>query len=79
MSSARGRSLRRFVVLVVVCAIALQLYFLLRIACMAVVDPESTTTISSHHASESSASAIRADWFLQIMQPEIGKASGIAK
>jgi len=43
MSSARGRSLRRFVVLVVVCAIALQLYFLLRIACMAVVDPESTT------------------------------------
>jgi len=43
MNSARGRSLRRFVVLVVVCAIALQLYFLLRIACMAVVDPESTT------------------------------------
>nr|HET7857787.1 transglycosylase domain-containing protein [Caldimonas sp.] len=43
MSSTRGRSLRNFLVLVVVCAIALQLYFLLRIACMAVVDPESTT------------------------------------
>ena len=43
MSAPRGRSLRRFVALVVVCAIALQLYFLLRIACMAVVDPGSTT------------------------------------
>jgi monofunctional biosynthetic peptidoglycan transglycosylase len=43
MSSSRGRSLRNFVVLVVVSAIALQLYFLLRIACMTVVDPESTT------------------------------------
>ena len=43
MSSSRGRSLRNFVVLVVVSAIALQLYFLLRIACMTVVDPQSTT------------------------------------
>jgi monofunctional biosynthetic peptidoglycan transglycosylase len=43
MSAPRGRSLRRFVALVVVSAIALQLYFLLRIACMAVADPESTT------------------------------------
>jgi monofunctional glycosyltransferase len=43
MTSSRGRSLRRFVLLVVVCAVALQLYFLLRIACMAVVDPQSTT------------------------------------
>jgi len=43
MSASRGRSLRNFVVLVVVSAIALQLTFLLRIACMAVVDPQSTT------------------------------------
>ena len=43
MSSSRGRSLRRLVVLVVVSAIALQLYFLLRIASMTVLDPQSTT------------------------------------
>ncbi|MBV9889957.1 MAG: transglycosylase domain-containing protein [Rhizobacter sp.] len=43
MSATRGRSLRRLVVLVVVSAIALQLYFLVRIACMTVVDPDSTT------------------------------------
>jgi monofunctional biosynthetic peptidoglycan transglycosylase len=41
--SARGRSLGRFVLLVLVCALALQLYFLVRIALMAVVDPQSTT------------------------------------
>jgi monofunctional biosynthetic peptidoglycan transglycosylase len=43
MTSSRGRSLRRFVLLVVVCAVSLQVYFLLRISCMALVDPQSTT------------------------------------
>jgi len=43
MTRSRGRSLRRFVLLVVVCAASLQLYFLLRIGCMAIVDPQSTT------------------------------------
>ena len=43
MSASRGRSLRKLLILVVVSAIALQLYFLLRIVCMAVVDPDSTT------------------------------------
>ena len=43
MTSARGRSLRRFLALLVVSALALQLYFLARIALMLVVDPESTT------------------------------------
>src|SRR6185295_4921453 len=43
MSASRGRSLRRLLYLVVVCAIALELTFLLRIAGMAVFDPQSTT------------------------------------
>jgi monofunctional biosynthetic peptidoglycan transglycosylase len=43
MSSSRGRSLRRLAALVVVAFVALQLYFLARIALMAVVDPQSTT------------------------------------
>ena len=43
MTSSRGRSLRRFLALVLVSAVALQLYFLARIAAMALVDPQSTT------------------------------------
>ena len=43
MSASRRRSLRNFLILVVVSAIALQLYFLLRIVGMTVVDPQSTT------------------------------------
>ena len=43
MTPPRGRSLGRFALLVVVSALALQLYFLARIALMAVVDPQSTT------------------------------------
>ena len=43
MSASRGRSLRRFALLVAVCALALQLYFVARIALMALVDPASTT------------------------------------
>jgi len=43
MTPSRGRSLRRFLALVLVSAIALQLYFLVRIAAMAVLDPQSTT------------------------------------
>ena len=43
MSAARGLSLRRLLVLVVISAIALQLYFLIRIVCMVVIDPQSTT------------------------------------
>jgi monofunctional glycosyltransferase len=37
------RSLRRFLALLLIGALALQLYFLLRVALMAVVDPRSTT------------------------------------
>ena len=43
MTAVRGRSLGRFVLLVAISAVALQLYFLARIAAMAVVDPQSTT------------------------------------
>ena len=43
MSSPRGRSLGRFVLLLLVCVLALQLYFLARIALMAMLDPQSTT------------------------------------
>jgi len=43
VTAARGRSLRRLALLVIVSLIALQLYFLARIALMAIVDPESTT------------------------------------
>ncbi|HEY2188344.1 MAG TPA: transglycosylase domain-containing protein [Caldimonas sp.] len=43
MTAPRGRSLRRFLVLVLVSAVALQLYFVGRIALMALVDPQSTT------------------------------------
>jgi monofunctional biosynthetic peptidoglycan transglycosylase len=43
MSRARGRSLGRFALLLLVCLIALQLYFVARIALMAVLDPQSTT------------------------------------
>ena len=43
MTSPRGRSLRRFAALVLVCAVALQLYFVARIGVMAIVDPRSTT------------------------------------
>ena len=43
MNASRGRSLGRFVALVVVSAVALQLYFVLRIATMAAIDPHSTT------------------------------------
>jgi monofunctional glycosyltransferase len=42
-ASSAGRSLGRFLLLVVVSAISLQLYFLARIAMMAVVEPRSTT------------------------------------
>ena len=43
MTASRGRSLRRLALLVIVSFVALQLYFLARIAVMAIVDPESTT------------------------------------
>jgi monofunctional biosynthetic peptidoglycan transglycosylase len=43
MTSSAARALRRFVLLVIVSAVSLQLYLLARIACMAVVDPQSTT------------------------------------
>jgi monofunctional biosynthetic peptidoglycan transglycosylase len=43
MTAPRGRSLRRFVVLVLLSAVALQLYFVARIALMTLVDPQSTT------------------------------------
>ncbi len=43
MSAQRGRSLRRLALLVLVSFAALQLYFLVRIALMAVLDPRSTT------------------------------------
>lgn len=43
MSSARARSVWRFVALLAVCTLGLQLYFVARIAVMAVVDPQSTT------------------------------------
>ena len=43
MTASRGRSLRRLALLVIVSFVALQLYFLARIALMAIVDPESTT------------------------------------
>ena len=43
MTSPRARSLRRFAALVLVCVVALQLYFFARIALMAIVDPQSTT------------------------------------
>jgi monofunctional biosynthetic peptidoglycan transglycosylase len=42
MMRSRGRSLWRAVSLLLVCFVALQLYFVLRIALMAVVDPQST-------------------------------------
>ena len=38
-----GASLARLAALVIVSAVALQLYFLLRVALMAVADPQSTT------------------------------------
>jgi monofunctional biosynthetic peptidoglycan transglycosylase len=43
MTTPRGRSLRRFAGLVIVSLVALQLFFLARIALMAIVDPQSTT------------------------------------
>ena len=43
MTTSIGRSLRRLALLVVVSFVALQLYFLARIAVMAIVDPRSTT------------------------------------
>ena len=43
MTSPRALSLRRFAALVLVCVVALQLYFVARIAVMAIVDPQSTT------------------------------------
>ena len=43
MTTSRGRGLRRLVLLVVVSFVALQLFFLARIAMMAIVDPQSTT------------------------------------
>jgi len=43
VTSPRALSLRRFAALVLVCVVALQLYFVARIALMAVVDPQSTT------------------------------------
>src|SRR5206468_300317 len=43
VTTSRGRSLRRLALLVIVSFVALQLYFLVRIAAMAIVDPESTT------------------------------------
>ena len=43
MKLALGRPIGRFVALLVVCTLGLQLWFLARIALMAVVDPQSTT------------------------------------
>ncbi|MEP6739938.1 MAG: transglycosylase domain-containing protein [Caldimonas sp.] len=43
MTRSRGRSIARFIALLAVCTLGLQLYFLARIALMAVVDPQSTT------------------------------------
>jgi monofunctional glycosyltransferase len=43
VTTSRGRGLRRLALLVVVSFVALQLYFLARIAVMAIVDPQSTT------------------------------------
>ena len=43
MTTARSGSLRRLVLLLVVSFAALQLYFLARVALMAIVDPQSTT------------------------------------
>jgi len=43
VTAARGRSLRRLALLVIVSFVALQLWFLARIAVMAIVDPQSTT------------------------------------
>ena len=43
MTTPRGHSLRRLTLLVLVSLAALQLYFVARIALMAVVDPQSTT------------------------------------
>ena len=43
MTTSRGRGLGRLALLVVVSFVALQLYFLARIAMMAIVDPQSTT------------------------------------
>jgi monofunctional biosynthetic peptidoglycan transglycosylase len=43
VTTSRGRSVRRLVLLVVVSFLALQLYFLARIAVMAIFDPLSTT------------------------------------
>ena len=43
MTASLGRSVRRLALLVVVSFVALQLWFLARIAVMAIVDPQSTT------------------------------------
>jgi monofunctional biosynthetic peptidoglycan transglycosylase len=43
MTTTRGLALRRLALLVVVSFVALQLYFVARIALMAIVDPQSTT------------------------------------
>jgi monofunctional biosynthetic peptidoglycan transglycosylase len=43
VTTSRGRGVRRLALLVVVSFVALQLYFLARIAVMAIVDPQSTT------------------------------------
>jgi len=43
VTAQRGRGVRRLAVLVVVSFISLQLYFLARVALMAIVDPQSTT------------------------------------
>jgi len=43
MTAPRGRTLRTLVALVFVSALALELTFVLRIACMAAIDPQSTT------------------------------------
>jgi monofunctional biosynthetic peptidoglycan transglycosylase len=43
VTTSRGRGVRRLGLLVVVSFVALQLYFLARIAVMAIVDPQSTT------------------------------------
>jgi monofunctional biosynthetic peptidoglycan transglycosylase len=43
MTPTRGRSVRRFALLLLVSLLALQLYFVARIACMIVLDPQSTT------------------------------------
>ena len=43
MTTARALALRRLALLVIVSFVALQLYFVARIALMAIVDPQSTT------------------------------------